>query len=384
MRGVLQQPGTPLPAHLRSDMESQFDADFSDVRVHADSLAHRSARGVDALAYTSGSHVVLGAGVDATNRAVLRHELSHVLQQREGPVPGVPTGDGLVMSTPDDAGERAAHATASEPGRGTTGRTSGPSPATSAGMPVVQRIRESPRERVPRYTPAEHVFWAGPSYAKPQSRFKGGTGVDVRLGPGAGKSGLGSPPRRGECTAVEDLTALYNKPHLWIKGHLLNDNVGGPGESRNLTPLSHNANMDMKNRFEKPVKDAVDVADSLAAETAPQGGYRHNRLWGVHYQVEVVGQKWPGEKNKALKAVGERVRARAELVHRDRVPGAADEPEPTRLHGVLPTGVVEIECALGVGLPTGEKRTGDGSDSGEPPPKRGRSRGPRATKTSTP
>jgi hypothetical protein len=60
--------------------------DLSGVRVHTDGLAHQSARDVNALAYTVGSHVVFGAGRYAPEspggQQLLAHELTHVLQQR--------------------------------------------------------------------------------------------------------------------------------------------------------------------------------------------------------------------------------------------------------------------------------------------------------------
>lgn len=44
----------------------------------------------------------------------------------------------------------------------------------------------------------------------------------------------------------------------YVKGHLLNDNLGGPGTTwSNLTPLSQQANSDHKTKFENPVKMAV-------------------------------------------------------------------------------------------------------------------------------
>ena len=62
--------------------------DFSQVRVHTDATAAESARAVDALAYTVGEHVVFGDGQYApgtsAGRALLAHELVHVLQQSGG------------------------------------------------------------------------------------------------------------------------------------------------------------------------------------------------------------------------------------------------------------------------------------------------------------
>ncbi|MBN1301247.1 MAG: DUF4157 domain-containing protein [Melioribacteraceae bacterium] len=55
----------------------------------------------------------------------------------------------------------------------------------------------------------------------------------------------------------------------YIKGHLLNDNLGGPGTTwNNLTPLSQQANSDHKTEFENPVKLAInDMTKGYASET---------------------------------------------------------------------------------------------------------------------
>jgi hypothetical protein len=103
---VLRGPGRPMAAPLRAEMESRLGADFSDVRLHTDAAASRSASGIGARAYTSGSHIVLGQG--GTDRHTLAHELTHVIQQRQGPVAGTDHGDGLALSDPSDRFERAA------------------------------------------------------------------------------------------------------------------------------------------------------------------------------------------------------------------------------------------------------------------------------------
>jgi hypothetical protein len=46
--------------------------------------------------------------------------------------------------------------------------------------------------------------------------------------------------------------------HFWVRGHLLNDNTWGPGDSRNLIPISHVLNTIMEAMVEKKVKDLVD------------------------------------------------------------------------------------------------------------------------------
>jgi hypothetical protein len=107
---VLRGAGRPLDDATRTDMEARLGADFSDVRVHDDGAARASAAAVGARAYTSGSHVVIGDG--GADRHTLAHELTHVIQQRRGPVAGTDDGSGLRISDPSDRFEREAEANA--------------------------------------------------------------------------------------------------------------------------------------------------------------------------------------------------------------------------------------------------------------------------------
>ncbi|MFG3054658.1 DUF4157 domain-containing protein [Kitasatospora sp. NPDC048239] len=107
---VLRGAGRPLEGPVREEMEGRLGADFSDVRVHTGRAAQRSAAEIGARAYTSGSDVVIGHG--GGDRHTLAHELTHVIQQRKGAVAGTDRGDGLRVSDPGDAFERAAEANA--------------------------------------------------------------------------------------------------------------------------------------------------------------------------------------------------------------------------------------------------------------------------------
>ena len=110
VQDVLRGSGQPLPTPLRHEMESRLSADLSDVRLHVGSAARASATEVGARAYTSGSHVVIGDG--GADKHTLAHELTHVIQQRQGPVAGTDHGDGLKVSDPLDVHEQAAEANA--------------------------------------------------------------------------------------------------------------------------------------------------------------------------------------------------------------------------------------------------------------------------------
>ncbi|MGC4982410.1 DUF4157 domain-containing protein [Streptomyces sp. DT193] len=107
---VLRTGGRPLDDSTRTDMEARLGADFSDVRLHTDAAARASAAEIGARAYTSGSHVVIGDG--GGDRHTLAHELTHVIQQRQGPVAGTDNGSGLRVSEPSDRFEREAESNA--------------------------------------------------------------------------------------------------------------------------------------------------------------------------------------------------------------------------------------------------------------------------------
>jgi hypothetical protein len=81
---VLRSPGEPLDATTRVFMESRFGYDFSQVRIHNDSKAAKSAHAVNALAYTVGREIVFGDGQYAPSssngKRLLSHELTHICQ----------------------------------------------------------------------------------------------------------------------------------------------------------------------------------------------------------------------------------------------------------------------------------------------------------------
>jgi hypothetical protein len=104
--------GQPLDAPTRHFMESRFGNDFGDVRVHADGKASDSAKAVQAHAYTVGNDIVFQSGNYApetdAGRHMLAHELTHVVQQRSGPVSGTPAPGGIKISDPSDSYEQQA------------------------------------------------------------------------------------------------------------------------------------------------------------------------------------------------------------------------------------------------------------------------------------
>jgi len=100
---------TGLPDHVKDRMESSFNTDFSDVRVHAES---EKAPDVGALAYTQGSDIHFAPGQfspeSGSGRQLLGHELAHVVQQRQGRVQpttevnGMPVNDNASLEQEAD------------------------------------------------------------------------------------------------------------------------------------------------------------------------------------------------------------------------------------------------------------------------------------------
>ncbi|GAA1944778.1 eCIS core domain-containing protein [Kitasatospora viridis] len=258
---VLRTSGRPLDHGTRTDMEARLGADFSNVRVHDDSAAKASAAEVGARAYTSGSHVVIGAG--GGDKHTLAHELTHVIQQRTGPVAGTDNGNGLSVSDPSDRFEREAEANA-------TRVMSGPAPehpvqtapATGAAQeaaPAVQRASSTVKEQavVSRYQPSKQGSL--PITDLPIERPRQVTGP---IQP-TGTSGRGAAPEPLSVTSLQSAykTALKNhhqgagtraprgstpsNADVWRdlfggagydRGHIMGLEVGGSDVTENIVP----------------------------------------------------------------------------------------------------------------------------------------------------
>ncbi|MFF4170762.1 DUF4157 domain-containing protein [Streptomyces sp. NPDC001744] len=137
---VLAGSGRPMDAPLRDEMEARLGADFSDVRIHDSSAARASAGEIGARAYTSGNNIVLGDG--GGDKHTLAHELTHVIQQRQGPVAGTDQGNGLKVSDPSDRYEQEAESNAHRV-------MNNPAP--------VQRETTSTRPKTRAYVPAKET-----------------------------------------------------------------------------------------------------------------------------------------------------------------------------------------------------------------------------------
>ncbi|MGH3822376.1 MAG: DUF4157 domain-containing protein [Pseudonocardiaceae bacterium] len=150
---VISGSGEPLAHDVREDMEGRLGHDFQDVRVHSDETADASARSVNANAYTVGSHIVFQRSAfdpgSPEGRTTLAHELTHVVQQRNGPVDGTPTAGGISVSDPSDRFEREAATTAER-------AMAAPAPAAPATAPA--QVQRQAAEEEPEEEPVQGSF----------------------------------------------------------------------------------------------------------------------------------------------------------------------------------------------------------------------------------
>lgn len=135
--------GRPLEAATRAYMEPRFARDFSRVQVHTDDAAGASARALGSLAYTAGEHLVFAPGHyrphSDSGRALLAHELTHVVQQSEA------TAIQPRVGGPGGALERAAARNATD----VVSRAAAPAAdAGAAHAPAIQRVSDPDRELV--------------------------------------------------------------------------------------------------------------------------------------------------------------------------------------------------------------------------------------------
>lgn len=81
----LHGKGQPLSESIRNFFEPRFGHGLSSIRVHRDSKSSDSADAVNARAFTTGNHIVFGAGEykpdTVSGKRLLAHELAHTVQQ---------------------------------------------------------------------------------------------------------------------------------------------------------------------------------------------------------------------------------------------------------------------------------------------------------------
>jgi hypothetical protein len=230
--------GEPLAPEVRAEMEGRLGADFGGVRVHHDSAASESAKAVDAHAYTVGNDVVFRSDRwdpgSSQGKHTLAHELSHVVQQANGPVEGSPAPGGIRVSSPGDDFEKAAD-------RRADAALSGPAPAASAAAPTA--------------APAAQLEAAGPDDELDEEDM--GAGAVQRQSNRDSANRPDGPNRPGEEEEEEE------EP----------DESGQPSRTaqREAAPADANDELD-EDQTEEPPKGAKPKEDELQDEEAAAQG----------------------------------------------------------------------------------------------------------------
>jgi len=168
VQDALRAPGRPLAGSARSFFEPLFGRDFSEVRVHTDATAARSARDISAHAYTVGRDIMFADGQFAPDtsrgRRLLAHELTHVAQQSGG-------GERRISREPEEepASETETDAPQSlEAAPGETATELGEKPAADEADPCVYKGKAvKDREiHLNLAIPAVRVFQRGSSHVQ--------------------------------------------------------------------------------------------------------------------------------------------------------------------------------------------------------------------------
>jgi hypothetical protein len=295
--GARPENRTGLPDNLKAGIERLSGLAMDDVRVH-----YNSAKPVQlqALAYTQGTQIHVGPGQERH----LPHEAWHVVQQKQSRVRPALQAKGVAINA-DRGLEKEADTMGKvsqkpyNPTIRTAWREKGPPRFLFSG-PVqckLATIDEIDLSKLSTHKTAVNdsniaegrgaqtttgkdlktkITW-GPKEANTSE----GTGVVCDpIGP---DHPLGSPTKSGTgiSTRVQNFNGAFSG--TWKQGHLLNANLGGPGnDARNLVAISQSTNSEMSNKFE----------DELQRRINDQGEW-------LHFKVAVTHKKIKDEESRA-------------------------------------------------------------------------------------
>ncbi len=268
-RGVANA-SAPLP-HFEAVQRSFGSHDVSGVRAEVGGAAGEASRAIGAEAYATGDRVGFAAAPTLHTAA---HEAAHVVQQRSGVQ--LKGGVGEVGDRYEQHADAVADAVvAGRSAEGLLGQMAGSTGASRG-------AEAAPAGPVQRKTSIVD------DATDPQNTVAAGTGKGLlKNSVGAIQEGVNFGPLVNECaTSMEAwlntnecdpdgtepkggtwpswwAAAAPTPNNYWVRGHLLNHNLGGPGEKRNLTPITKTANSEHHNTVEKVLKLAAKLGGSL-------------------------------------------------------------------------------------------------------------------------
>jgi len=242
-----QVNNTGLPNNLKSGIENLSGYSMNDVKVHYNS--DKPAQ-LNAHAYAQGTNIHLASGQEKH----LPHEAWHVVQQKQGRVQPTRQMKGKVAIN-DDAGLEREADVMGEKAIQTKAETLTPNKYAQTSSDEVSQLARDPNLletsivndtlNRPDLSGKAEGFGAMVGAEKWVTKLRWG-GLDANAGEGtsmvAEPLGPDYPSGKGSNKSGEDSKARAQFLTLitgtsYIQGHLLNDNIGGPAEARNLTAI---------------------------------------------------------------------------------------------------------------------------------------------------
>lgn len=286
---------TNLPGNLRTGIESLSGIDMSNVQVHKNSSKPAD---VGAHAYTQGTNIHVAPGQERH----LPHEAWHVVQQTQGRVKatteigGTPVNDNSELEKEaDEAGNRALQEGNIQSTKESSGNSPEKNDIQNSNTPIQRAL--TTYEDVEAASKGGKFSWAD-FRTKPDdantansasaeglgtestentnlktdihwdavdSNAKEGTKMTANvLGP---DHKLGSEPQSGAGKIWNERRNKLSQEagKKYIAGHLLNNNLGGPGDDpRNLTAIPATVNTTQSSNIEEEVKDYVNNKHNFA------------------------------------------------------------------------------------------------------------------------
>jgi hypothetical protein len=284
-------------------MEPRFGHDFSEVRVHTDASAARSAEAVNALAYTVGQNVVFGAGryapLTVAGRRLLAHELMHTVQQRTTQPTGRIGAAAIeeYEGQAEDAGNQAI--------------------AEDAATPL--RIRHEPRHARGNIretssiiqfqkTPAGGLESTATSQSAPGKSASVEQPVDDDALAEAGLLSLGQVLVKVAAPEAQTLRDMYNMGKLRIdaeKVTLMAKNVAESEIARRLAEMRFNLGMDVRKTGSALMRKGAELVDAVRGQARPT----YESLRATKTDAEIIESaartnKWVNKLPTGLKWTG--------------------------------------------------------------------------------
>lgn len=230
----MKKNNTGLPDDLKTGMENLSGMSLDHVKVHYNSSKPAA---VQAHAYAQGSEIHLASGQEQH----LPHELGHVIQQAQGRVQPTTSIGGVQVN--DNPGLE--------------------SEATAMGSRALQMVQAQPRDLHSEQSGAmsQLIQRATEDLTLNGKTSTVATSMTKTLDPT-------SPPGYGQASSADsDLDAImetlptdpaHETTKKFVKGHLLNDNLGGMANKNNLYPITGKANKDHLDDVESKIKTYID------------------------------------------------------------------------------------------------------------------------------